>query len=163
MCLKSILHIYSKEELFMFIENITVSNIAKYVTEFISVSIRDKKKFDKTFLKAVCLYEKYENNKLIESLNELDELFKDSLNYVKENDNIDLELAYCELDENSILSIESFINKYISETKVRNYFYKIPKFEDDLEYTRYLLKEVIRVYQNKDAEIYLKKVIDYLS
>ncbi len=147
----------------MFIENITVSNIAKYVTEFISVSIRDKKKFDKTFLKAVCLYEKYENNKLIESLNELDELFKDSLNYVKENDNINLELAYCELDENSILSIESFINKYISETKVRNYFYKVPKFDcDDLEYTKDLLINVIRVYQNKDAEIYLKKVIGYL-
>ena len=147
----------------MFTENIMVGSITAYVKNFISVSVRDKKNFDKNFLKAVCLYEKYENNKLIESLNELDELFKDSLNYVKENNNIDLELAYCELDENSILSIETFINKYISETKVRNYFYKIPKFEDDLEYTRYLLKEVIRVYQNKDAEIYLKKVIDYLS
>ena len=148
----------------MFTENIIINNITKYVTEFISVSIRDKKKFDKTFLKTVCLYEKYENNKLIESLNELDELFKDSLNYVKENDNINLELAYCELDENSILSIESFINKYISETKVRNYFYKVPKFDcDDLEYTKDLLINVIRVYQNKDAEIYLKKVIDYLS
>ena len=148
----------------MFTENIMISSITAYVKNFISVSVRDKKKFDKEFMKAVCLYEKYENNKLIESLNELDELFKDSLNYVKENDNIDLELAYCELD-NSILSIETFINRYINETKVRNYFYKIPKLEDDLEYTRCLLKEVIRVYQleNKDAEIYLKKVIDYLS
>ena len=48
MCLKSMLHIYSKEELFMFTENIIVSSITAYVKNFISVSVRDKKKFDKT-------------------------------------------------------------------------------------------------------------------
>ena len=154
-----------KEELFMFTENIIINNITKYVADFVSTSIRDKKKFDKTFLKAVCLYEKYENNKLINSLNELDELFDNALTYVKEHDNIDLELAYCELDETSISSIEDFINAYIRETNETNMSsYKVPKFDcDDLEYTKDLLINVIRVYQNKDAEIYLKKVIEYLS
>ena len=164
MCLKSMLHKYSKEEFIMFTENIMISGITAHVKNFLSVSVRDKKKFDKKFMKAVCLYEKYENNKLIESLNELDELFENALTYVKEHDNIELELAYCELDETSILSIETFINRYINETKVRN-FYKIPKLEDNLEYTKDLLKEIIRVYNldKKDAAIYLKKVIGYLS
>ena len=163
MCLKSMLHIYSKEELFMFTENIIVSSITAYVKNFISVSVRDKKNFDKNFLKAVCLYEKYENNKLIESLNEFDELFRSALTYAEHENNLELEIAYCNLDETSIHSIESFINSYINESKIRNYVYKIPKKE--YEHTKELLKEAIRVYhlENKDAEIYLKKVIDYLS
>ena len=159
------LRIYSKEELFMFNENATISNITEHVKKIISYSIRDKKKFDKKFMKAVCLYKKYEDDNLIIVLDDLNELFENALTYVKEHDNIELELAYCELDETSISSIEDFINVYIRETNETNLnSYKVPKFDcDDLEYTKDLLINAIRVYNpEEDVTVYLKKVIDYL-
>ena len=148
----------------MFNENATISNITEHVKKIISYSIRDKKKFDKKFMKAVCLYKKYEDDNLIIVLDDLNELFENALTYVKEHDNIELELAYCELDETSIGSIEDFINAYIRETEINISSYKVPKLDcEDLEYTKELLKEAIRVYNlEDDVIVYLKKVIDYL-
>ena len=148
----------------MFNENATISNITEHVKKIISYSVRDKKKFDKKFMKAVCLYKKYEDDNLIIVLDDLNELFENALTYVKEHDNIELELAYCELDETSIDSIEDFINAYIRETETNISYYKVPKLDcEDLEYTKELLKEAIRVYNlEDDVIVYLKKVIDYL-